>query len=153
MRCRVGRKPTSRNIALTSCQGQPVSADRSGERLLSAIIVDVTTLRVGFIPFIPKRPAQQEHRRKNVSFATYTMWTARCNRFATGHNLRLIKALGGAIRHLCPLGLVCYQNGMGIRPGHLHGEKMSMEPRRKSFEYEDLLACGRGELFGAGNAQ
>ncbi len=28
-----------------------------------------------------------------------------------------------------------------------------MADRRASFEYEDLLACGRGELFGAGNAQ
>ena len=28
-----------------------------------------------------------------------------------------------------------------------------METRRTSFEYEDLLACGRGELFGPGNAQ
>jgi len=28
-----------------------------------------------------------------------------------------------------------------------------MGDRRGSFEYEDLLACGRGELFGAGNAQ
>lgn len=28
-----------------------------------------------------------------------------------------------------------------------------MGERRASFEYEDLLACGRGELFGAGNAQ
>jgi 3-hydroxyacyl-[acyl-carrier protein] dehydratase/trans-2-decenoyl-[acyl-carrier protein] isomerase len=28
-----------------------------------------------------------------------------------------------------------------------------MENRRSSFEYEDLLACGRGELFGPGNAQ
>ena len=28
-----------------------------------------------------------------------------------------------------------------------------MTERRSSFEYEDLLACGRGELFGAGNAQ
>lgn len=28
-----------------------------------------------------------------------------------------------------------------------------MTERRTSFEYEDLLACGRGELFGAGNAQ
>ena len=28
-----------------------------------------------------------------------------------------------------------------------------MEDRRHSFEYEDLLACGRGELFGTGNAQ
>jgi 3-hydroxyacyl-[acyl-carrier protein] dehydratase/trans-2-decenoyl-[acyl-carrier protein] isomerase len=29
----------------------------------------------------------------------------------------------------------------------------SVATRRNSFEYEDLLACGRGELFGAGNAQ
>jgi len=28
-----------------------------------------------------------------------------------------------------------------------------MTERRSSFEYEDLLACGRGELFGVGNAQ
>lgn len=28
-----------------------------------------------------------------------------------------------------------------------------MPERRSSFDYEDLLACGRGELFGAGNAQ
>jgi 3-hydroxyacyl-[acyl-carrier protein] dehydratase / trans-2-decenoyl-[acyl-carrier protein] isomerase len=28
-----------------------------------------------------------------------------------------------------------------------------MSERRSSFEYDDLLACGRGELFGSGNAQ
>src|SRR5579863_9828351 len=28
-----------------------------------------------------------------------------------------------------------------------------MSERRLSFSYEDLIACGRGELFGAGNAQ
>ena len=28
-----------------------------------------------------------------------------------------------------------------------------MSEKRSSFEYEDLLACGRGELFGMGNAQ
>ena len=28
-----------------------------------------------------------------------------------------------------------------------------MQNRRSSFEYEDLLACGRGEMFGTGNAQ
>ncbi|MCC7345868.1 MAG: 3-hydroxyacyl-[acyl-carrier-protein] dehydratase FabA [Variibacter sp.] len=28
-----------------------------------------------------------------------------------------------------------------------------MENRRSSFQYEDLLSCGRGELFGEGNAQ
>jgi len=28
-----------------------------------------------------------------------------------------------------------------------------MDQRRSSFEFEDLLACGRGEMFGPGNAQ
>jgi 3-hydroxyacyl-[acyl-carrier protein] dehydratase/trans-2-decenoyl-[acyl-carrier protein] isomerase len=28
-----------------------------------------------------------------------------------------------------------------------------MEARKSSFDYEDLLACGRGEMFGEGNAQ
>ncbi len=28
-----------------------------------------------------------------------------------------------------------------------------MSEKRSSYEYEDLLACGRGELFGPGNAQ
>lgn len=28
-----------------------------------------------------------------------------------------------------------------------------MGDRRSSFEYDDLLSCGRGELFGPGNAQ
>jgi 3-hydroxyacyl-[acyl-carrier protein] dehydratase/trans-2-decenoyl-[acyl-carrier protein] isomerase len=28
-----------------------------------------------------------------------------------------------------------------------------MTQKRSSYDYEDLLACGRGELFGAGNAQ
>lgn len=28
-----------------------------------------------------------------------------------------------------------------------------MAERRNAYEYEDLLACGRGELFGPGNAQ
>ncbi len=28
-----------------------------------------------------------------------------------------------------------------------------MAERRSSYEFEDLLACGRGELFGPGNAQ
>ena len=42
---------------------------------------------------------------------------------------------------------------MGIQPSPKQGDVITMEPRRHSFEYEDLLACGRGELFGAGNAQ
>jgi 3-hydroxyacyl-[acyl-carrier protein] dehydratase / trans-2-decenoyl-[acyl-carrier protein] isomerase len=31
--------------------------------------------------------------------------------------------------------------------------KDEMSERRSSFDYEDLLACGRGDLFGPGNAQ
>jgi 3-hydroxyacyl-[acyl-carrier protein] dehydratase/trans-2-decenoyl-[acyl-carrier protein] isomerase len=30
---------------------------------------------------------------------------------------------------------------------------MAMLDRRNSYEFEDLLACGRGDLFGEGNAQ
>jgi 3-hydroxyacyl-[acyl-carrier protein] dehydratase/trans-2-decenoyl-[acyl-carrier protein] isomerase len=33
------------------------------------------------------------------------------------------------------------------------GDGTHMADGRSSFEYEDLLACGRGELFGMGNAQ
>lgn len=33
------------------------------------------------------------------------------------------------------------------------GNKSAMAERPTSYDYEDLLTCGRGELFGAGNAQ
>ena len=33
------------------------------------------------------------------------------------------------------------------------GVPLPMDARRNRFEYEDLLACGRGEMFGPGNAQ
>ena len=42
---------------------------------------------------------------------------------------------------------------MGIQPGVSSGNLALMEKRRNSFDYEDLLACGRGELFGPGNPQ
>ena len=35
----------------------------------------------------------------------------------------------------------------------VRGNRTRMEDRRSSFGYDDLLACARGELFGAGNAQ
>lgn len=34
-----------------------------------------------------------------------------------------------------------------------HFRNVAMSERQNSFNYEDLLACGRGELFGEGNAQ
>jgi 3-hydroxyacyl-[acyl-carrier protein] dehydratase/trans-2-decenoyl-[acyl-carrier protein] isomerase len=42
---------------------------------------------------------------------------------------------------------------MGIQPSVSSGNLALMEKRRNSFDYEDLLACGRGELFGPGNPQ
>ncbi len=33
------------------------------------------------------------------------------------------------------------------------GQAEPMAERRSSYDFEDLLACGRGELFGPGNAQ
>jgi 3-hydroxyacyl-[acyl-carrier protein] dehydratase/trans-2-decenoyl-[acyl-carrier protein] isomerase len=42
---------------------------------------------------------------------------------------------------------------MGIQESAPRGTLTVADNRRHSFEYEDLLACGRGELFGAGNAQ
>jgi 3-hydroxyacyl-[acyl-carrier protein] dehydratase/trans-2-decenoyl-[acyl-carrier protein] isomerase len=42
---------------------------------------------------------------------------------------------------------------MGIQPVLPSETTSAMENRRYSFSYEDLLACGRGELFGPGNAQ
>lgn len=33
------------------------------------------------------------------------------------------------------------------------GDTAQMNERRSSFDYTELLACGRGELFGPGNAQ
>ena len=42
---------------------------------------------------------------------------------------------------------------MEIKGTPQNGDIATMEKRRSSFAYEDLLACGRGELFGPGNAQ
>ena len=40
--------------------------------------------------------------------------------------------------------------GAGDRMG---SEAVRVMQQRSSYEYEDLLACGRGEMFGPGNAQ
>src|SRR5262245_24114606 len=53
---------------------------------------------------------------------------------------------------LCPAGSPVL--GERRMNGHKHQERTEpMAGRRGSYEYEDLLACGRGEWFGEGNAQ
>src|SRR5262249_49942628 len=89
MRWRVGRKPTSRNMAFTSCQGQPLRPDRSGDRSALVFVFDIMKARVGAISFKPKRPAPHVGSAKSVSVATYTHRLLRRNRFATTARLAL----------------------------------------------------------------
>jgi len=51
---------------------------------------------------------------------------------------------------------MCYEArslGAGVSLRRSVGTRRKMAERRSSFSYEDLLACGRGEMFGEGNAQ
>jgi 3-hydroxyacyl-[acyl-carrier protein] dehydratase / trans-2-decenoyl-[acyl-carrier protein] isomerase len=51
-------------------------------------------------------------------------------------------------------GRVCYDAALRLPRGRaVKGPIARMDERRTSFGYEDLIACGRGELFGPGNAQ
>src|SRR5262245_39088700 len=116
MRWRVGRRPTCRNMALTSCQGQPVRADRSGDRSVLAFILGITKVRVGVISFTPKKAYPQTGPAKNRFI---------CNIYeidptdATASQLKERPICRGFSlrnpwdRHLCPLALVCYQLGHG----------------------------------------
>src|SRR6185437_8131417 len=62
--------------------------------------------------------------------------------------------LAARFRRLCRLASVCYESAMGIQSaGPPSGDSALMKTRLNSFEYEDLLACARGEMFGPGNAQ
>jgi len=51
-------------------------------------------------------------------------------------------------RFRCEAGTFCSKRSIGISR-----EAGTMLDRRGGYEYEDLLACARGELFGPGNAQ
>jgi 3-hydroxyacyl-[acyl-carrier protein] dehydratase/trans-2-decenoyl-[acyl-carrier protein] isomerase len=67
-----------------------------------------------------------------------------------------MNAADGELRRVLalPLWKLCDRDA-GARGARFAGSKAgtAMLERRSSYEYEDLLACGRGELFGAGNAQ
>ena len=53
-----------------------------------------------------------------------------------------------------PASSVCYElsHGNSAKP-HERGSDVNGRPGGIASNYEDLLACGRGELFGPGNAQ
>jgi 3-hydroxyacyl-[acyl-carrier protein] dehydratase/trans-2-decenoyl-[acyl-carrier protein] isomerase len=63
----------------------------------------------------------------------------------------MCRANGSA--RFCPFCRLYVTDPQQIRPAGPQRERDTMSERRSSFEYEDLLECGRGELFGAGNAQ
>src|SRR5579872_691558 len=53
---------------------------------------------------------------------------------------------------LPPLYHLYWINGINtFKTGEIGEDRMTN--RRSSYDYDELLACGRGELFGAGNAQ
>jgi 3-hydroxyacyl-[acyl-carrier protein] dehydratase / trans-2-decenoyl-[acyl-carrier protein] isomerase len=44
----------------------------------------------------------------------------------------------------------CVREYILVRPAHRGEDRFGMQNRRSSFEFEDLLACGRGEMFAGG---
>lgn len=62
--------------------------------------------------------------------------------------------MAGQQRFRLPRGYVSNPQEPPHRRGRTMGRlRFHMSERRSSFTYEDLLACGRGEMFGPGNAQ
>jgi 3-hydroxyacyl-[acyl-carrier protein] dehydratase / trans-2-decenoyl-[acyl-carrier protein] isomerase len=57
-------------------------------------------------------------------------------------------------RQIATDGALPTRNGSKSAPSGFYEERpRTMLNRRSGYEYEDLLACGRGEMFGPGNAQ
>jgi 3-hydroxyacyl-[acyl-carrier protein] dehydratase/trans-2-decenoyl-[acyl-carrier protein] isomerase len=56
-------------------------------------------------------------------------------------------------RHTMITGRIQAQNGSNALHRETEQRLGRMLNRRNGYEYEDLLACGRGEMFGPGNAQ
>src|SRR5262249_50844035 len=56
---------------------------------------------------------------------------------------------------LLPFDPLCYDSAdrRGVMPASSLQAQAAPQTGRMSFDFEDLLACGRGELFGEGNAQ
>ena len=63
------------------------------------------------------------------------------------------RARCASVRAQKPLYLHSVPAGVAARITPALPEETSALTKRSSFSYEQLLACGRGEMFGAGNAQ
>src|SRR5690349_20812986 len=72
MRCRVGRSPTSRNIALTSCHGHPVFSTRYAAKPVGLVIGGSDMVRVWVILKSHHSGARERQPILTVSTATYT---------------------------------------------------------------------------------
>jgi 3-hydroxyacyl-[acyl-carrier protein] dehydratase/trans-2-decenoyl-[acyl-carrier protein] isomerase len=59
------------------------------------------------------------------------------------------------MRPLLPSDPLCYHSvdRRGVMPASSLQAQAATQIRRMSFDFQDLLACARGELFGEGNAQ
>src|SRR3984893_591507 len=170
MRWRVGRSLTSRSNVTTSCHGHPLrlsvgasrSAEASAETWLKVIWGRNSMAHFTFLRAI-------------VSFANISPARTCCKRFATTGFAATCKA-GSASQIRRSFHQAVSRSGREFSGPHLAGRPrrfarplayvrecshmkpaqtaartvQDMENRRSSFEFEDLLACGRGELFAGG---
>jgi 3-hydroxyacyl-[acyl-carrier protein] dehydratase / trans-2-decenoyl-[acyl-carrier protein] isomerase len=65
------------------------------------------------------------------------------------------KSIPADPRRLFPFQPLCYDSAdrRGVMPASPLPAQAAIQTRRMSFDFQDLLACARGELFGEGNAQ
>src|SRR5262245_31417029 len=149
MRWRVGRRPTSRSMDFTSRQGQPVSAERGdalAARSAPSTALVKTMVRDGVMgttePF-------KSYPARIVAFVTYGAEHATPSQQHWGDSE--LDYIRQGVAGFAPRAAYVRSS----RFGHLQAatDRTRMANRRNSFGYDDLLACARGELFGAGNAQ
>src|SRR5882757_4316629 len=71
--------------------------------------------------------------------------------------MRFRQRLGRRQPKITELAPTCGKRCSRSKTGPAHRDTLerrnTMLERRSGYEYEDLLACGRGEMFGPGNAQ
>ena len=119
MRWRVGRKPTWRSIAFTSCHGQPVSSERSvaGGGATAGLAEGNTMILTWLVVECHRQPRRADE--KPYVCNIYAL-AARCNSFANSAAARCYRAVpagsssaGARFRRLCPLASVCYESAHG----------------------------------------
>src|SRR5690348_14109256 len=151
MRCRVGRSPTSRSFALTSCQGQPLRSVRPADACGWAIAArnllasEMTGRDCGIAA-----PGRGSFASPAKSLQVKSLYADRRLPQLANREARLRtswRAMSSRQRRTRGAALPLCSHMLGNRANACRGGDGRMQERRSNFEYEDLLACARGELF------